>query len=64
MDGADDIIVSQIMMVSVDLLLRNEWAEEQLGLLWACLNFCPAADVDQSILHCFRIIMFVKDSCL
>lgn len=33
MDGADDIIVSQIMMVSVDLLLRNEWAEEQLGLL-------------------------------
>lgn len=60
-DGTDDIIVRQIMMISVDLLLRKEWAEEQ-ELWWACLHFCPA-DVDQSILHCFRI-MFVKDSCL
>lgn len=31
MDGADDIIVRQIMMISVDLLLRREWAEEQAG---------------------------------
>lgn len=32
-DGADDIIVRQIMMVSVDLLLRKEWAEEEAGTL-------------------------------
>lgn len=32
-DGADDIIVRQIMMVSVDLLHRKEWVEEQTGTL-------------------------------
>lgn len=32
-DGADNITVRQIMMISVDLLLRREWAEEQAGTL-------------------------------